>query len=133
MFLGDYFKAIPEKSQFLLTSNEESNLNLDDLIIKPINSEKSIGTSIESFLTINEHVSKLCKKTNQTLHAFAHISNYQNKNKVRYQIIKLGYCPLVWMFCNRRYSNKVNCLHKRTLRIVYKDYKSSFAKLHINF
>ena len=101
--------------------------------MKNTNSEKFIGTNIVTFLTSNEHVSKLCKKAIQTLHVFTHISNYQNKNKVRYQIIKLGYCPLVWMFCNRRYSNKINCLHKGTLRIVYKDYKSSFAKLHINF
>ena len=42
---------------------------------------------------------------------------------------QFGYCPLVWMFHNRRYNNKVNRLHDRMLRIVYKDYKSSFAEL----
>ena len=42
---------------------------------------------------------------------------------------QVGYCSLVWMFHNRRYNNKINCLHKRMLRIVYKDYKSSFAEL----
>ena len=30
---------------------------------------------------------------------------------------------------NRRYNNKINRLHKPILRIVYKDYKSSFAEL----
>ena len=33
------------------------------------------------------------------------------------------------MFHNRRHNNKINRLHERILRIVYKDYKSSFAKL----
>ena len=33
------------------------------------------------------------------------------------------------MFHNRRYNNKINCLHERMLRIVYKDYKSSFSEL----
>ena len=33
-FSANYFKANPKKSHFLLTSNEEINLNLDDLIIK---------------------------------------------------------------------------------------------------
>ena len=42
---------------------------------------------------------------------------------------QLGYCPLVWIFHNRRYNNKMNCLHERMLRIVYKDYKPSFAEL----
>ena len=42
---------------------------------------------------------------------------------------QFGYCPLVWMFHNRRYNNKLNRLHEQMLRIVYKDYKSSFSEL----
>ena len=33
------------------------------------------------------------------------------------------------MFQIKRYNNIINCLQKQTLRIVYKDYKSSFAEL----
>ena len=33
------------------------------------------------------------------------------------------------MFHNRRFNNKINCLHERRVRIVYKDYKLSFAEL----
>ena len=42
---------------------------------------------------------------------------------------QVGYCLLVWMFHNKRYNNKRNCLHERMLRIVQKVYKSSFAEL----
>ena len=42
---------------------------------------------------------------------------------------QFGYCPLVWMFHNRRYNNKINCLHERMLRIVCKGCKSSFVEL----
>ena len=57
-----------------------------------------------------------------------------NKSKLRlimnaFFSFQFGYCPLVWMFHNRRYNNKINCLHERMLRIVYKDYKSSFVEL----
>ena len=31
------------------------------------------------------------------------------------------YSPLVWMFDGRQISDKINKLHERTLRIVYKD------------
>ena len=58
-FSANYFKAKPRKSHFLLTSNEQVNLNL------------------------NEHVSKLCKKASQKLHAIARISSYLNKDKLR--------------------------------------------------
>ena len=45
---------------------------------------------------------------------------------------QFGYCPLAWIFngrYDRRYNNKINRLHERMLRIVYKDYKLSFAEL----
>ena len=34
---------------------------------------------------------------------------------------QFNYCPLVWMFHNRTLNNKINRLHERALRIVYKD------------
>ena len=64
----------------------------------------------------------------------ARISSYLNKNKLRsimnaYFSSQFGYCLFVWMFHNRIYNDKINPLHERMLRIAYKDYKSSFAKL----
>ena len=41
------------------------------------------------------------------------------------------YCPLIWMFCSRKLNNKINRLHKRSLRIAYEDYVSSFEELLI--
>ena len=89
---------------------------------------------MDHFLIFNEHVSKLSKKASQKLHAITRISSYLDKNKLRlimnaFFSSQFGYCPLVWMFHNRRYNNKINRLHERMLRIVYKDYKSSFAEL----
>ena len=62
-FSANYFKANRKKSHFLLTSNEEVNLNLNDLIIKNSKPEKLLGINIDNFLTFDEHVSKLCKKS----------------------------------------------------------------------
>ena len=42
---------------------------------------------------------------------------------------QFGYCPLVWMFCNRTLNARINRIHKRALRIVYNDYDSSFVEL----
>ena len=91
-FAANYFKANPKKSHFLLTSNQEVKLNLDDLIIKNSKSEKLLDTNIDSFLTFNEHVCKLCKKASQELHAIARISSYLHKNKLRL-IMNAFFCP----------------------------------------
>ena len=42
---------------------------------------------------------------------------------------QFNYCLLVWMCCNRSLNTKINRLHKRCLRIVYNDKKSSFNEL----
>ena len=42
---------------------------------------------------------------------------------------QFGYSPLVWMFHGRMVNKKINHLHERALRIVYKDYTSSFEDL----
>ena len=38
---------------------------------------------------------------------------------------QFGYCPLVWIFNGRKVTNKLNHLHERSLRTVYKDNYSS--------
>ena len=40
---------------------------------------------------------------------------------------QFNYCPLIWMFCERQFNNKVNHLHEMALRIAYKDDNSDFT------
>ena len=42
---------------------------------------------------------------------------------------QFGYCPLVWMFHSRKLNNRINRIHERALRIVYRDGDSSFEAL----
>ena len=76
----------------------------------------------------------LCKQVNLKLHVLARISKFMNTVKLR-MIMKafiesqFGYCPLVWMFHSRTLNNKINRLHKRALRLVYKDVHLSFQQL----
>ena len=42
---------------------------------------------------------------------------------------QFGYCQLVWMFHRRVLNRKINHLHERSLRIVYRDSISSFQEL----
>ena len=40
---------------------------------------------------------------------------------------QFNYFPLIWMFHSQTIDNKINRLHERALRIVYSDFKTSFA------
>ena len=42
---------------------------------------------------------------------------------------QFSYAPVIWMFHSRKLNNRINHIHERALRIVYKDYKCSFEEL----
>ena len=42
---------------------------------------------------------------------------------------QFGYCSLVWTLPFREINKKINHIHERFLRIVYRDYKSPFIDL----
>ena len=44
---------------------------------------------------------------------------------------QFSYCPLIWMCHSRKLNNRINRIHERALRIVYKDYNLSFEELLI--
>ena len=57
-----------------------------------------------------------------------------NKRKLLFKAFinaQFAYCPLIWMFHDRNINNKINRLHERALRIVYKDDYSTFEELLI--
>ena len=44
-------------------------------------------------------------------------------------ICHFTYCSVVWMFHIRQLNARINRLHERALRVVYKDFDSSFEEL----
>ena len=109
------------------------SLIIDNEVIECSESVKLLGITIDNNLDFNEHVSKLCKKVSTKLHALARISNFMNQSKLRLLMkafidSQFNYCPLVWMF-HSTLNNRINRLHERGLRMVYKDYNLSFNEL----
>ena len=41
---------------------------------------------------------------------------------------QFSYCPLIWMFHSRTLNKRINNIHKRALRLSYKDNQSSFKE-----
>ena len=76
----------------------------------------------------------MLKKCNQKFHAVVRISKYLNEQKLKtlmsaFITSQFNYCPLLWMFYNRTFNNKINKLHERARRIVYTDKNSTFQEL----
>ena len=118
----------------VVNSTEQTSVRLGKENIVNCHSVDLLGIKIDEKLNFTEHITKLCKKGNQKLHALARISKYLDKDKLRilmktFIISQFNYCPLTWMFHNRTLNNKINKLHERALRLVYDDESLSFQEL----
>ena len=128
-------KANPNKFHLLLSDpNEELSIKIDSFDIKNTQCQKLLGITLDNKLTFNSHVTILCAKTSQKLHALSRVSQYMTlkQRKVTMQSFissQFGYCPLVWMLHSRKLNNRINRLHDRALRLVYQDKNSTFKEL----
>ena len=96
--------------------------------------EKLLGVQIDSKLSFDNHVSKLCQKASNKLYALARISPYMDQRKLRtlmraFITSQFQYCPLIWMFHGRQLNQKINKIQERALRITYKDDESTYGEL----
>ena len=86
-----------------------------------------LGIKLDKNLNFNEHISDRVNG-NQKLHPMARVSKYINQEKLKI-IMKtfiqsqFNYCPL------RILNNKINKLHERALRLVYKNDNATFEEL----
>ena len=67
-------KPNEDKCHLLVINHDNVSVNLGNENISCSSSVELLGIKIDDKLSFNEHVSKLCKKGNQKLHALARIS-----------------------------------------------------------
>ena len=134
-FHDNYLKLNADKCHLLVANhNKDVRINVQNEVIECENSVKLLGVTIDNKLNFNGHISNLCKKANQKLHALARVSRFICKDKLRILMkafieSQFEYCPLIWMFHSRALNTRINRLHERALRLVYKDTTLTFQQL----
>ena len=132
-FENNYMKLNEDKCHLLVAGHKYESLlaKIGKARIWESKNEKLLGLTIDRNLNF---VITLCKKPGRKLSALSRISNYMSFEKKRI-ILKafvesqFGYCQLTWMFHSRKANAKINHIHERAFRIVYKDNNSSFEEL----
>ena len=133
-FRNNYMKSNLAKNQLIVTNCEKACITVGNNLIEASPSVKFLGVTIDNKLNFDEHVSNICKRVSAKLHALARVASYMSSDKLRI-IMKafiesqFGYCPLIWMFHSRTLNNRINKLHERALRLVYKNPYASFREL----
>ena len=135
-FSTNYMLLNNDKCHLFLTGQNSSfyNVTLGKELLLPTESEKLLGIYIDKSLTFEEHLSNLCDKASQKLHALSRIAYFLDSNQKRtlmkaFITSQFNYCPLIWMIHSRKIEHRINRIHERALRIVYNDNEASFQEL----
>ena len=107
-------------------------LNFNNLTIKCSKELELLSIKIDKNLYFNNHIKSICWKAGQKLSTLLSASNLTMKPKKLYKSMiksQFNYCPLVLMFCSRQSKNLINKLHERSLKISYKDQKTTYHNL----
>ena len=136
-FKDNRMKVNPDKYHLLINTTKESfQIKIGNETVNNSKYEKLLGVKVDHELNFNERVSSLCKKAIQKPNALSRIAScmtfYQRRLILKSFITShFSYCPIVWIFHSRKPNERFNHIHERALRIVYKDFKSSFQELLI--
>ena len=96
--------------------------------------QKLLGVEIDRTFKFDEYIAALLRKAGEELSVLARLLNFMCTIKKRILMkafikLQFGYCRLIWVFHTSGVNNKVDHLHERSLRIVYKNNISSFEEL----
>ena len=83
MILWQLYGLNPGKCHFMLSGvreNEQFGLLCNDITLEHSSHEKEIGVTIDSKLSINEHIINICKTANKKLNALNRINHYMKQN-----------------------------------------------------
>ena len=132
-------QANPSKFQFMVMSNgtvdkECISIYINESLLKPESHVKVLGVTLDDRLTFNEYVSVCCSKAARQLNALSRISRYLDTSSCTFlfnSFVKSNfkYCPMVWHFCGKVNNDKIDKIQHRALKIIYKDYVSSYEDL----
>ncbi len=135
-FESNYMKLNTDKCHLLVGGYKHENIwaKIGNDIVNETEQQRLLGVTIDNKLRFNTHVLEICRTAQQKLSALIRHSNILNFEKRRILLksfieSQFGYCPLVWMFHDRGVEHKINRVHERALRCVYRDDVSSFEEL----
>ena len=111
-----------------------TNVFVDNQVIKLVSSVELLGIQIDDKLNFNLHISKICKSAANQLNALIRLKQFLSFHAKEvlinsYIISNLNYCPLVWMFWSTQSLSKIENLQKQASRFLYDDFEASYEDL----
>ena len=136
-FDNNYMDANPDKFQCISLDRfgrPPISISIEGNTIPSSDSIKVLGVTLDSNLQYDTHISNLCFKASAQINAMKIIGKYFNTDCpiAMYKSFissNFSYCPVSWIFCGKRNSDKLEKLQDRALRFIFSDYTSPYREL----
>ena len=107
---------------------------MDDQELQQENHIKLLGLTIDEKLNFHDHIAVLCRKISRQItvfNRFKRLIPLVAKLRLYDSFIfsHLNYCSMVWHFCLKRDSDKLEKLNERALRSVFQDKENDYRYL----
>ena len=120
-FQNNYMKLNTDKSHLLVsrTKYEHSWAKTGDDKIWESNKVKLLGVTIDNKLKFDSHIANICFKANQKLSVLNRLVGLVTFDRKRilfkaYFESQFKYCPLIWMFCSRTATNRIDYMKEHS-------------------
>ena len=130
--------ANPSKFQAIKIGNKNKDFKSfpisDNFEIETTTEVSILGIQIDDKLNFDKHVELICQKASRQLNALKRLTNYLEEKEKRilvnsFILCHFNYCPLVWLFCNKKSKNKIEKINERAQRIIHTDYSLNYNDL----
>ena len=139
-FVDNFMKVNPSKFQFMFIKpiicryETPQFIEINDTKVQCESEVKLLGITIDERLKFDRHVDILCKKAAKQLNVMYRFKNiFNSKEKgVMYNTFILSnfnYCPIIWHFCGKTSTKKIEAIQERALRFMYNDKESTYDSL----
>ena len=137
-FFRNQMKANPDKFQALAVGEKTSALKplfrIGEAEIECEETVKLLGVEIDSHLKFDTHISAMCRKASQQIKVLKRIGkflNFESRKAVYHAFIMsiFNFCPLIWHFCSKSNTEKLEKINYRALKFVFQDFSSSYEEL----
>ena len=137
-FFRNQMKANPDKFQALAVGEKTSALKslfrIGKAEIECEETVKLLGVEIDSHLKFDTHISAMCRKASQQINVLKRIGIFLILDLERQFIMPslcqfFYFCPLIWHFCSKSNTEKLEKINYRALKFVFQDFSSSYEEL----
>ena len=121
-------KANPGKFQFMILvdkSHHKHILKVNSIKVEASDGLLLLGVPVDKKSTFKQHIENFCRKAQYKLHELRRIRKFFTTEKTKilanaFIDSQFNYTPLLWMFCRKTLSSKIEKIYHETLKVVYK-------------